>query len=141
MLFRPRIAFRLMSTSMMQASAFPHNEDTTKISPMVYDKEGTIVPRNYLVLRKEEEIEKYVLNLLHNYFRTCNKAALSINSYLPDHGLDSLDAVELVVRMEDELGYVIPAEALPAFKNARAFVNYIKQTEDFKAEFNKNPIN
>ena len=70
-----------------------------------------------------------------------NKEAVSIHSTLEDHGLDSLDAVELVVRIEDELGYVVPAEALKTFKTTKSLVNYIKQTEDFKKEFNKNPIN
>lgn len=140
MLWLPRVS-RKFATSMMQASARPWNEDLNQIQPLVYEKDGSIVPRNYLVLRKQEEIEKYVLNMINNYFRTCNKGGLTVESTLKDHGLDNLDAVELVIRLEDELGYVIPGEALPAFKTVRSYVNYIKQTEDFKAEFNKMPIN
>jgi acyl carrier protein len=125
----------------MQASARPHNDQPSKELNLVHDKSGNIVPRNSLILRKEEEIEKYVLNLVSNYFRTTNKSQLTAKSLLTDHGLDHLDSVELVVRIEDELGYVIPGEALLCFTSVKSFINYIKQTEDFKLEFNKEPIN
>jgi len=108
---------------------------------MVYDAQGTLVPRNSLVLKSEPEIEKYVLNLFKSYWRIGNPAKVTLDSRFIDHGLDSLDAVELVVRVEDELGYVIPAESLRCFCTVSSFVNYIKQTEDFKREFNKEPIN
>lgn len=134
-------SIRGFSTSLMQASAIPHNDKPSKELNLVHDKSGNIVPRTSLVLRKEEEIEKYVLNLVSNYFRTANKGQLSANSLLSDHGLDELDATELVIRIEDELGYVIPGEALLCFKSVKNFINYIKQTEDFKLEFNKEPIN
>ena len=130
-----------MGSSLMQATAIPHNDKPSKEPMLINDKSGNIVPRNAIVLRKEEEIEKYMLNLIKNYFRTTNKSQLTANSVLFDHGLDGLDSVELVVRIEDELGYVIPAEALPCFKTVKNYINYIKQTEDFKVEFNKEPIN
>lgn len=129
-----RVTRRFVS-SLMHASATPHNELT------VAEREGRLTTRSSLILQKEQEIEIYVLNLFKNYFRTAYKGNLSVNSTLGDHGLDSLDAVELVVRIEDELGYVIPGEALRCFSTVRSFINYIKQTEDFKKEFNKAPIN
>ena len=132
---------RRLGSSLMHASATPHNEQPSDHQPMVYDKTGAIVPRNQLVLHQEQEIEKYVVNLFKNYFRTAFKENVSVDSTFKDHGLDSLDAVEIVVRMEDELGYVIPGEALRCFSSVRSFVNYIRQTEDFKREFNKEPIN
>lgn len=140
MLFAAR-CLRRVSTSLMQASARPHNDQPSKELNLVHDKNGSIVPRNSLILRKEEEIEKYVLNLINNYFRTTNKTQLTANSLLSDHGLDHLDSVELVVRIEDELGYIIPGEALLCFTSVKSYINYIKQTEDFKLEFNKEPIN
>ena len=51
---------------------------------------------------------------------------MTVDSKFEDHGLDELDAVELVVRMEDELGYVVPGEALRVFKSVKSFCNYIK---------------
>jgi hypothetical protein len=53
--------------------------------------------------------------------------------------LDSLDAVEFVIRIEDELGYLIEAENLELFKKPRHFVNFIKQLEAYKVEFNRLP--
>ena len=128
-------------TSLMHASATPHNENQEALTPMGYNQQGEIVPRNFLVLHQEQEIEKYVINLIKNYFRTTSRDLVTAESVLADHGLDALDSVELVVRIEDELGYVIPAEALLIFNTVRSFINYIKQTEDFKKEFNKAPIN
>jgi acyl carrier protein len=133
---------RRFGSSLIHATAAPHNEASGKAKQvMVYDAQGTLVPRNSLVLKSEPEIEKYVLNLFKNYWRIGNPGKVTLDSRFVDHGLDSLDAVELVVRVEDELGYVIPAEALRCFCTVSSFVNYIKQTEDFKREFNKEPIN
>ena len=65
-----------------------------------------------LVLKDKDEIEKYVLSVVRNYFRTTKKAKLGLESIFVEHGLDSLDAIELVIQIEDELGYVIDAENL-----------------------------
>jgi acyl carrier protein len=65
-----------------------------------------------LVLKEKDEIEKYVLSVVRNYFRTTKKAKLNLESSFEDHGLDSLDTIELVIQIEDELGYVIDAENL-----------------------------
>ena len=78
-----------------------------------------------LVLKSNDEIEKYVLSLVKNYFRTTKKASVSLDCDLADHGLDSLDAIELVIQVEDELGYLIDAEKLELFKKPKHFVNFI----------------
>lgn len=140
MLIASKLAKRFIG-SLTQASARPHNEKPSSNSLTTYDKAGNLVTRNALVLRKEEEIEKYVLNVIKNYFRTCNKGELTAESELIHHGLDRMDSAEIVIRLEDELGYTIPAETLLCFTRVKHFINYIKQTEDFKQEFNKDPIN
>ena len=58
---------------------------------------------------------------------------------LSDHGLDSLDAIELVIKIEDELGYVIDAENLEKFKKPIHYVNFIKHMEAYKEEHSKLP--
>lgn len=63
-----------------------------------------------------------------------------MDSNFKDHGLDSLDAIELVIRIEDELGYVIDGENLQKFKKPRHFFNFIKQMEAYKTEFNQLPL-
>ena len=94
---------------------------------------------NALVLKTSDEIEDYVLSITRDYFRTTKKASVSLDSLFSDHGLDSLDAIELVIRVEDELGYMIDAENLEKFKKPRHFVNFIKHMEAYKEEFNKLP--
>lgn len=44
-----------------------------------------------MVIKKEEDIKSYVMQVLKNYFRTTNKNGLTLESNLIDHGLDSLD--------------------------------------------------
>lgn len=92
-----------------------------------------------LVLKSDDEIEKYVISIVKDYFRTTRKASVTLDSHFSDHGLDSLDAIELVIRVEDELGYLIDAENLEKFKKPRHFVNFIKQMEAYKEEFNRLP--
>ena len=95
--------------------------------------------KNALVLKTDDEIEQYVVSITKDYFRTTRKASVSLDSAFADHGLDSLDVIELVIRVEDELGYMIDAENLQKFKKPRHFVNFIKQMEGYKEEFNRLP--
>ena len=80
---------------------------------------------NALVLQSNDEIENYVLSMVRGYFRTTKKATVSLDANLTDHGLDSLDVIELVIQVEDELGYLIDAEKLELFSKPKHFVNYI----------------
>lgn len=50
-----------------------------------------------LVLKDNDQIEKYVLSLVKNYFRCTMKATVALESAFTDHGLDSLDIIELVI--------------------------------------------
>ena len=96
--------------------------------------------KNALVLKSDDEIEQYVVSITKDYFRTTRKASVTLDSEFTSHGLDSLDVVELVIRVEDELGYMIDAENLEKFKKPRHFVNFIKQMEGYKQEFNTLPM-
>ena len=78
-----------------------------------------------LILKTNDEIQNYVLKVCRDYFRTTKKAKLGMNSQLKDHGLDSLDVIELVIQVEDDLGYIIDAENLELFTKPKHFVNYI----------------
>ena len=64
---------------------------------------------------------------------------MGIDCPFTDHGLDSLDVVEFVIRIEDELGYLIDAENLEKFKKPRHFVNFIKHMEAYKEEHGHAP--
>ena len=91
------------------------------------------------MLRSDDEIEQYVFSVVKDYFRTTMKASINLQSNFRDHGLDSLDVIELVIRIEDELGYVIDAENLEKFKKPLHFVNFIKHMEAYKEEHNRLP--
>ena len=92
-----------------------------------------------LVLKSDDEIQNYVLSIIKDYFRTTKKAGLKPDSVLKDHGLDSLDVIELVIRIEDELGYIIDGENLQKFKKPAHFINFIKHMEAYKTEFHRLP--
>ena len=83
--------------------------------------------------------EEYALSLVRNYFRTTKKASVTLDSPFVDHGLDSLDVIELVIQVEDELGYLIDAEKLELFSKPKHFVNFIVQMEAYKAEHKRLP--
>jgi hypothetical protein len=60
--------------------------------------------RGELVLNDQDKIEDYVMGVISGYFRTTYRDGLSLTSNLTDHGLDSLDAIEMAMILEDELG-------------------------------------
>ena len=114
-------------------------EEGSKASQVELWKQQVDATKNSLVLKTNDEIEQYVLSITKDYFRTTKKATVSLDSDFRDHGLDSLDTIELIIRVEDELGYLIDAENLEKFKKPRHFVNFIKQMEAYKEEFNRLP--
>ena len=94
---------------------------------------------NALVLSTSDDIDNYVLQITREYFLCTRKADVSLDNTFAEHGLDSLDVIELVIRIEDELGYLIDAENLEKFKKPRHFVNFIKHMEAYKEEHSKLP--
>ena len=92
-------------------------------------KDGVLTTRNHLVLKQSEDVEGYVMQVLKNYFRTTNKSNIKLESNLIDHGLDSLDQIEIAMVIEEELGYVISAETLPVLQKVKHIVNYIHHVE------------
>ena len=113
---------------------------TAKKKDIQYYREGVLVNRSHLVLKKEEDIESYVKTVLNKYFRTTNKANITLESKLIDHGLDSLDSMEISMMIEEELGYHISAETLPVLQKVKHFVNYIKHVEQFKHDLQRDPL-
>ena len=64
-----------------------------------YYKDGQMMTRSAIVLKKEEDIDQYAINVVKNYFRTLNKANVTLESSLKDHGLDSLDSIEISMQV------------------------------------------
>jgi len=101
---------------------------------------GSLVPISNLVLHQKDSIEQYVLKIVKDYYRTTYKSGLTLESSLADHGLDSLDAMELAMQIEEDLGYKIAAENLTIFHKVKHYVNFIQQVESFKTTYNKDPL-
>ena len=102
--------------------------------------DNQLTPVNQLVLRTRQSMEEYILKTIKDYFRTTQRASLTLDSNLDEHGLDSLDCIEVAMQVETDLGYLIPSENLPAFSKPIHFVNYIEQVENFKVVYGKNPL-
>lgn len=129
------------STEVQKSTAKPSS------SGLTYYKDGQLVNRTSLTLKKQEDIESYVIKTVQNYFRTTYKqgntlsdSGVNKSSTLAEHGLDSLDAIEISMQIEEDLGYTISAETLPSFTKVKHYVTYIEQVEAFKRENNKSPI-
>ena len=101
---------------------------------------GELVPINHLVLHQRDSIEQYVFKIIKDYHRTTYKVGLTLESELSDHGLDSLDAMELAMQVEEDLGYKISAENLSVFHKVKHYVNFIDQVESFKKTYDKDPL-
>lgn len=129
------------STEVQKSTAKPSS------SGLTYYKDGQLVNHTSLTLKKQEDIESYVIKTVQNYFRTTYKqgntlsdSGVNKSSTLAEHGLDSLDAIEISMQIEEDLGYTISAETLPSFTKVKHYVTYIEQVEAFKRENNKSPI-
>jgi acyl carrier protein len=105
------------------------------IQPWIEKEHNLAKQASELILSDNSKIDNYVLSAIKGYFRTTYKDGLNLESNLADHGLDSLDAVEISMILEDELGYIIEAEIMPKFTKPKHYVNYIKQMEAYKREF------
>ena len=121
------------------SSASKSGSHGNSVQPWVEMENHIARTRNELVLSDHDKIEKYVLSVVRGYFRTTYKQGVNLESNLSEHGLDSLDAIELGMVLEDELGYIIEAEVLPKFTKPKHYVNYIKQMEAYKAQFHMLP--
>jgi acyl carrier protein len=107
---------------------------------VTFYRNGELVTRSALTLKKQEDVEAYVVKLVSGYFRTLHKEGVSAKSNLDQHGLDSLDAIEICMMIEEDLGYKIAAETLPAFTEVQHFVNYINTVEEYKATHHEIPL-
>ncbi len=142
-----RIAQPFRRVLYRSARHFSDNQQvTTKVEEQgtanltTFYRNGELVTRTALVLRQREQVEEYVLNMVRGYFKTTSKGQLGLESNLKDHGIDSLDVIELAMQVEEDLGYKISAENLTIFHKPKHFANFISQTEEFKRVYEKDPI-
>ena len=81
----------LESTSTEVAATNAHDGEVALWKDIAKNQE------NALVLKDRDQIEKYVISIVKNYFRSTKKAKITLDSNLREHGLDSLDLIELVI--------------------------------------------
>ena len=143
-LFRKQVLTKnlLRSFSATTPTAIINKEKTPGTStPTTYQYiDNQLTPVNQLVLRTRQSMEEYIMKTIKEYFRTTQRNALTLESNLSEHSLDSLDLIEVAMQVETDLGYLIPSENLPAFSKPIHFVNYIEQVENFKVVYGKNPL-
>mmetsp|Transcript_59395 Transcript_59395/g.68808 ORF Transcript_59395/g.68808 Transcript_59395/m.68808 type:complete len:156 (+) Transcript_59395:31-498(+) len=133
-------SFPAMSFASEQKEVAPKAQQQEKKKDIQVYVDGQLITRNHLVLKKSEDIDAYVLKTVRNYFRTTNKQGLTLESTLLDHGLDSLDSIEISMQIEEDLGYVISAETLPVLQKVKHYANYIKHIEAYKEESKRSPL-
>ena len=80
----------------------------------------------------EEEVDLYVIQLFKAYFRTLNQSLLTIHSHYRELGLDDLDKLELVLKLENELGTEVPQKDYDQLATLKSFTHYIMQTNNYK---------
>ncbi len=70
-------------------------------------------------------MEEKVINLISDATKI-DKAKISLEtSFVDDLNLDSLDIVELMMKMEDEFGVEIPEEDAEGLKSVKDVVSYL----------------
>ncbi|KAF9919914.1 hypothetical protein FBU30_010371 [Linnemannia zychae] len=106
----------------------------------LYKATPAIVARNTMALNfarsyasaglTRTDIEKRVLDILAGFNKIDpNKIALKAN-FNSDLGLDSLDAVEVVMAIEEEFSIEIPDKDADEIKSAEQAVEYITKRDD-----------
>lgn len=91
--------------------------------------------------RQSKTISEQPIKMVYHLSYPNQCIGVTAESSLTDHGLDSLDSIEIAMQLEEDLGYVISAETLSQFNKVKHYINYIEHVEGFKKENNgKSPL-
>lgn len=71
-------------------------------------------------------MEEKVINLISEATKIEKSKINAETSFVDDLNLDSLDIVELMMKMEDEFGIEIPEEEAEGLKNVKDIVTYLE---------------
>lgn len=74
-------------------------------------------------------MQEKVMNLIADATKIDKSKIKLETSFVDDLNLDSLDIVELMMKMEDEFGIEIPEEDAEGLKNVKDVVSYIEQKQ------------
>jgi acyl carrier protein len=74
-------------------------------------------------------MEEKVINLIADATKIEKAKINAQTSFVDDLNLDSLDIVELMMKMEDEFGVEIPEEDAEGLKSVQDVVNYLSKKQ------------
>lgn len=74
-------------------------------------------------------MEEKVINLIADATKIEKAKITAQTSFVDDLNLDSLDIVELMMKMEDEFGVEIPEEDAEGLKSVQDVVNYLSKKQ------------
>ncbi|PAV22565.1 acyl carrier [Pyrrhoderma noxium] len=78
------------------------------------------------------DIESRVLDVLKSFEKVNQTKLTASSSFTEDLGLDSLDAVEVVMAVEEEFAIEIPDAEADEIKTVKQAIDYIAKTPDAK---------
>jgi acyl carrier protein len=74
-------------------------------------------------------MEEKVINLISDATKIDKSKISAETSFVDDLNLDSLDIVELMMKMEDEFGVEIPEEDAEGLKSVKDVVTYLEKKQ------------
>lgn len=74
-------------------------------------------------------MEEKVINLISDATKIDKSKIKAETSFVDDLNLDSLDIVELMMKMEDEFGVEIPEEDAEGLKSVKDVVTYLEKKQ------------
>jgi NADH dehydrogenase (ubiquinone) 1 alpha/beta subcomplex 1 len=101
----------------------------TRRTPITALSSYTIQQRHYSAQHSlaENEIVERVINVVKNFDKVDPKKVTPTSTFKTDLGLDSLDAVEVVMAMEEEFSVEIPDTDADNIKSTQDAIEYIKR--------------
>ncbi|EGC37014.1 hypothetical protein DICPUDRAFT_91715 [Dictyostelium purpureum] len=93
-------------------------------------KQSPFMSRNYGTL-SEKEITDRVINIISNYDKTQGKTVTPTTTF-KELGLDSLDAADILVAVEEEFGIEIPDEDADRIASTAETITYLRKTPTAK---------
>jgi len=78
----------------------------------------------------KEDITERILSTLKSFEKVPQDKLTATSSFSSDLGLDSLDAVEVVMAVEEEFGIEIPDEEADAIQTVQQAIEYIAKTPE-----------
>lgn len=120
----------LRSSSTRFASIARPTYTFTRRTPITALSSYTIQHRHYSAAQhslSENEIVERVINVVKNFDKVDAKKVTPTSTFKTDLGLDSLDAVEVVMAMEEEFSIEIPDTDADNIKSTQDAIEYIKR--------------